>query len=150
MDKRERESLREAVLSRKTGAEFGFWDVLYRHGAGAELAHAYARAFWPDLIEVEGLIFLAENFDQEYFERVRCDYGAGKAEETINTIYLQDLFGTTDVEIEKGVWEELGAILGEAWLNRATVAFPGRRFKTTFAWYTDDGDPGITLFQESV
>ena len=127
---------------------FSFWNFLYHRREGAEVALAYARVFWPELVMVEGFVFLSENYDREYFDRVVSDYGGIQVEATINTTYLDELFGAGPIDADESVWCELGNVVGQCWKARAQSLFPSMRFATTFQWYSDDGDPGVTLFQE--
>ena len=124
------------------------WDLLSTRANGPELATAYAKVFWPDLVEVDGYVLLAENFDHEYLNRIVSDHGRENVEATINTTYLATVFGPGPTEVADAVWEELGRLVCEAWKARAEQLFPGKKFVTEFQWYSEDeGDPGVTLRQ---
>ena len=123
-------------------------DFLYFDDRGPELALMYSKLFWPDLIEVDGFVLLATNYDREYFDEVITNYGAKHVEGHINLCYLQYMVGTGEHDCEDEIWEFLGKTLCETWKQRAQYLFPQKSFVTEFAWYSDDiGDPGVTLYQ---
>lgn len=136
-------------IARKSGSpnEFSFWDFLHDLRYGPEMALAYGKVFWPDLIEVDDYILLAENYDPDYLRRVLDADGPSLVEATINTTYLNVLFGDDD-DVDLKVWEHLGTVMCRLWELRAMSSFPDKRFVTRFDWYVEDGDPGITLHQE--
>ena len=113
---------------------------------GPEEALIYSKLFWPDLIEVDGFVFLAENYDREYYDQVVRDYGASQVEETINTTYLYNLVGGKG-EYDTAVWEALGNTLCSIWKSRVRRQFPDKKVVVLFSWYTEIDDPGITLYQ---
>ena len=108
----------------------------------------YSKLFWPELIEVDGFVLLAMNYDREYFDEVITNYGAENVEGHINLSYLQYLVGVGEYDCDDEIWELLGQTLCETWKQRAQYLFPQKSFVTEFAWYSDDiGDPGVTLYQ---
>jgi hypothetical protein len=124
------------------------WDILYDRADGPQVATAYAKVFWPDLIEIDGYVLLAENCDRGYLNRIVAEHGREIVEATINTTYLPTVFGPGPTEVADAVWEELGRLVCEAWKARAEQLFPGRKFITEFQWYSEhEGDPGVTLRQ---
>lgn len=123
-------------------------DYLYFDDKGPELALMYSKLFWPELIEVDGFVLLAMNYDREYFDEVITNYGAENVEGHINLSYLQYLVGVGEYDCDDEIWELLGQTLCETWKQRAQYLFPQKSFVTEFAWYSDDiGDPGVTLYQ---
>lgn len=126
--------------------QFSFFDYIYSASKGPEEALLYSKLFWPDLVDVNGYVFLSENYDRDYFDEVVSEYGESKVEETINTTYLYNLVGGK-TEYENEVWEALGNVLCETWRQRAQYLFPERSFAVEFSWYSDHDDPGVTLYQ---
>ena len=137
------------VLKIAQGAEdgFSFWDFLYNRWDGPEVALAYSTVFWPELVEVDGFVLLKEHYDAEYFADVIATSSRENVEARINTAYLQHLFTDNTEGTDESVWTALGELLRDTWKARAEAVFPDREFATTFAWYTEDSDPGVTLFQ---
>ena len=126
---------------------FEFLDYLWYADRGPEEALVYSKLIWPDLIEVDGFVFLSEYYHKEYFDEVLANYGPGSLEETINTVYLDNVVGAGPIDYADQVWEALGGVLCETWKQRALSQFPQMLFETEFAWYSDDGDPGVKLYQ---
>ena len=145
MNNNDLKRLREALLSSGTG-HVSFWEILSNQGYEIEIAVLYGKAFLPELIDVDGYVLLAEHFDEGYFQRILRDVGSEQLEATINTTYLRNIFG--DQDAEDAMWEALGHLLAQSWKSHAEARFPSRQFRTEFSWYSDIGDPGITLFQE--
>ena len=129
---------------------FEFLDYLWHADRGPEDALVYSKLIWPDLIEVDGYVFLKEYYHKEYFDEVLANYGPGSLEETINTVYLDLVVGAGPIDYTVEVWEALGRVLCETWKQRALSQFPHKSFKTEFAWYSDDGDPGVKLYQPNL
>ena len=50
------------------GDDFSIWDYL-SGVTNVEVALAFTTLFWPDLVEHDGGIFLAEAFNQEIYEQ---------------------------------------------------------------------------------
>ncbi len=123
-----------------------FLDYIHSINKGPEEALAYFKLFWPDLIEVDGYVFLLDNYNQEYFDKTLSEYGHNKVEKTINTTYLYYLVGG-EADYEYEVWEVLGEMLCETWQRRASSLFPEKNIIVEFTWYSDYDDPGLTLYQ---
>jgi len=135
-------------ISRKASPDgFSFWDFLRNRAEGPEVALAYAHVFWPELLEVDSFILIRENYDPEYLARITAEFGRENVEATINTTYLEDLFPVGVAEVDESVWTVLGESVRDAWKARAEAEFPGGEFTATFSWYSEGGDPGVTLFQ---
>lgn len=146
MNDNDLQRLRQALLSHSGQRNISFWGLLSNQGHEIELALLYGKAFWPELVQVEGYVLLAEHYDEGYFERILRDVGSEQLEATINTAYLRNIFG--DQDADDALWEALGHLLAQTWKSCAEAKFPGRTFRSEFSWYSEIGDPGITLFQE--
>jgi hypothetical protein len=138
-------SPRDLSILQEPESDPSFWDCLFRLGGGPEAALLYAKAFWPELLELEGFVLLSENYDPEYFARSIQEYGPSNLEATINTTYLDSVFGAAETKPE--VIEELGRMICESWEARAKMLFPARHFVAHFGWYSSDGDAGVVLHQ---
>lgn len=104
--------------------------------------------FWLDLVEVEGHILLAANFDgdADMLRESRREYGVNDAELAINTIYLDQLFDTDKYAADKLI--ELGTVVCESLRARARKAFPGRSFVTELFSIDDGARIGVRLCQD--
>lgn len=123
-------------------------DYLYFDDKGPELALIYSKLFWPDLIEVDGFVFLSEQYSKENYDELLAVYGPGSVERVVNACYLQYAVGTGEHVYSDEIWELLGQTLCETWKQRAQLLFPQKSFTTAFNWYSEEiGDPGVTLYQ---
>ena len=117
-----------------------------------ELAIGYSRLFWPDFVEHDGLVFLADGFsDDGYRDWTRHSSGDRRAVETVmNHRHVFDHFshhGGTASE-EQVVY--LGRVLKEIWQAKLARDFPGRRFVVSFPEDPVDylTDYEVTFWQE--
>jgi hypothetical protein len=129
------------------GGEPDFGDYLSHVREGPEVAFVYGKIFWPDLIEVDGFVLLSENYDEVNYKRIRSEYPDSVIEDTINTTYIDDLFGAGDIDVSDEVWEALGQLICETWKARAELLFK-RPFVCEFNWYSEYGEPGVTMYQQ--
>jgi hypothetical protein len=137
--------------------EIWSWDELSRIsklpesralGFGVEMGLLFGSLFWPELMEIDGHVFLRENFDESSYIQQKERMQGALLEQTINTTYLADILGSNSPLSSKPTpWEELGLQICECWVARANGCFPGRQFVANFAWYSEDSDPGVTLYQ---
>ncbi len=135
----------ESALSQEDATP---WELLCDEGIEPKIFLAAASLFWPTLIEIDGLIFIKENYDKEQEKRLRETIPYNLIEETVNTTYLYDFFKGHPESIESSRVDILGRILEKSWTEWAERQFPGRHFEAKFCWYTPpDDDPGITLYQ---
>lgn len=104
--------------------------------------------FWLDLVEVEGQILLAMNFDGNVtaLRALRRTHGGRGAESAINTIFLDDLFDTDKYTEDTLI--EFGTIICRSLRARAAQTFPGRSFVTELFAVDHTGRVGVQLYQE--
>jgi hypothetical protein len=130
---------------------FSPWEFLGRRNEGPEIGLVYASVFWPELIDVQGLILLKEMYDESYLQETLAVCGYDQVESTINTVYLYNIFASECKNYVVGTWEALGSLICKTWHARAISQFPDRKFIVEFNWYIDDGaelsDPGVTMRQ---
>ncbi len=129
-------------------------DILGTRMEGIGAAYLYRKIFWPEFVTLDGFVFLAIQYDRDYYDQTTeligsdsSSSGARGIEGTINTIYLNLLFGDGPVLLK--VIENVGNLMAETWKTKASTEFPDKTFQTEFQWYGEDGetDPGLTLFQ---
>lgn len=136
---------KELNISRNQESE-DFWDYLCTEQFGPEVAYAISKAFWPDFVRHGDFVILSENYIEQDLERIVSQVPHNKVEGTINTVYLQYLFGVRHADPK--VWEALGATLCQMWTARAHLLFSDTNFIAEFSWYSDDGDPAVMIEQE--
>jgi hypothetical protein len=110
------------------------FDLIYAEGSPL-LAFLYSRLFWPDFVEIDGMVFLKETMeDSDDLRRLReafDHYGHDltQTEQAFNLIEVEDLFGKRRVETSEDEDRDLLERLRQMWLARLTQIFPTRRFR---------------------
>lgn len=113
---------------------FNAFDFVHAFGSESE-ALRYASLFWPDFVEVEGMIFLATTIETdddrrrvtETFERNQQD--PIKTEQAFNFVEITSLFGCSLSEGDDEVDRLLAELLSQMWAARLKGLFPMRSFK---------------------
>lgn len=122
-------------------AGYSLLDHLYGVGS-IELAVCFSKLFWPDLMEREGAIILAEGFDVTVLDgwrrKVAGDRGA--LERAMNLRHMEDLLPGAD-EVSDANRLYLGESLAAMWEARLQRCFPGRDFEVTVA----SGELGVAI-----
>ena len=132
----------------------GFWDYLSPN-ANHEIAAAFSKLFWPEFIEVEGLILLAEMYPKlgmtaEEFKQTLVT-NPGSIEYTVNHLdipYMYQGFGwaTVDGELTHCVPTQLYDYLARSilfsWKHALKVAYPDREFVCEY-----DDDPRLANYR---
>jgi len=115
------------------------WSALDRPG-GVGSALVVANFFHPRLIEIDGCVLLAENYDGDIFSRWREQLGTARAriEEMMNLVNIADLF-INDSEATAEELDELARTVGRHWRSALSDQFPGREF--TIGVTTSDVNP---------
>lgn len=125
-------------------------DCLYEIGGGAEWALLYGSTFWPRLVEHDGLVFLADYFESENRTEIISGLNVSRSqlEVTINTAYIDDLFGVHAEDAAPGVVRAVGELLCETWVSCARTQFPDKQFIARFAYYIEpESEPGVVMCQ---
>lgn len=133
------------------GAKLGFWGYLDVK-ATVELAAGFAKLHWPDFIEVDNCVLLAERCTPSNFEQWTQHFGGNRhsIESMINHTHDYDLFNyAADREtVAPDVWEHIGQTLLASWRAAIHQAFPARRFAFDYATEPNEYGPTITFWQE--
>ena len=122
--------------------DFNLWSYLNLRG-DHDLAAAFSKLFWPDFTEVDGCVFLAQQYDSETFKGWKERLGGNKSaiEGMINHVHISDLFLNSPKEVKdsKGLDEYIAKILMVCWKHALQEQFPGKQFV-----FSLDGDYGYT------
>lgn len=108
------------------GNEFSLWDYL-AGVANVEVALAFTKLFFPDVVEYEGGIFLSEAFNQEIYEQWKAKLGTDIAaiERVINHQHVDDILpGADKVGIENLSY--LGHKIKQMWEYHLNSLYPNR------------------------
>ena len=128
--------------------DMGFWDYLSVR-ADFELAGAFAKLFWPDFIEVEGYIFLAEHYSEATFRRWQeKTQDRGSIELVINEVHIYDLFmADKNTQVHPTLFAFLRRILADSWECALNSAFSDRQFDFHLGDEPDTYGPTLTFCQ---
>jgi hypothetical protein len=131
---------------------FSPWSYLNLR-ADYDLAAAFSKLFWPDFIEVEDYVLLAENYEQTNFEDWKKRFNGGRhdIEAMINHVHIRDLFlnSPKHVEYPGKLHKYLADVLAICWKHALQEAFPERTFTVSvFDDPVHSYGPEITFYQE--
>ena len=129
--------------------EFTLWNYLDVRG-DYELAAAFSKLFCPDFVEVDGYVFLAEQFDHANFEQWRQQFADDRksVEAVINHVHIDDLFNNgSRADYQPELVEYLGRVLVVCWRRALQELFPPRQFTFECSAQPDEAGPTITFFQ---
>lgn len=129
------------------GGSVGIWDYAAQKG-GLTMALAFASLFWPELIDVDGSVFLAERFDASAYAQWRSQLGdrPEAIERTMNHVHLWDLFQPEREEVPAGELDRLAEIMAETWRVALARQFPERSGQVLLESGDEDYGPTLTLF----
>ena len=111
------------------GDDFSLWDYLFGV-SNVEIAIAFTKLFWPDLIECEGGIFLAAAFNPEIYAQWKAKFGNDitSIERAINHQHVDDILpGAEQVGMDNLYY--LGDAIAQMWQSRLKSLYPERRFE---------------------
>jgi hypothetical protein len=140
-------------FSQHDTTNFDVFDYLHAFGSPLE-AMLYARLFWPDFSELDGMVFLAETIaDEADRRRVRAAVKQGDGdleavEQSFNLVEVGALFGARAGETTVEQDRRLAATLQRTWSCRLQESFPGRDFEVQVVDADGDGVSPAVLFHE--
>lgn len=132
---------------RSFGGSVSMWDYVAQRG-GTTLALAFASLFWPQLVEVEDCVLLAENFRPGTFQHWRERLGSQREaiERAINHVHLWDLFPPASEDVPAAELDHLADVLGATWRAALAQQFPDRTGEVVVLRNGEEYGPTITLF----
>lgn len=114
------------------------------------LASAYSLIFWPEFVELDGMVFRAP-MDRQSLESWKRSGagGSGELEALVNHLHILDLHhaGCPDASLERIV--HLGSVLREIYAAKLAAQFPDKSFVVEFYEPEDKKlqDYQLTFFQ---
>ncbi len=136
---------------RANDTDLSLWNYLCMVGS-YEIAAAFSKLFWPDFVEVEGCVLLAEHSELQNFKDWQKHLKGNREaiETTINHVHIHDLFlddpGRESINIKLD--EYLAKILTVMWKHALKEAFPDKEFAFYYATEPDDYGPIISFYQK--
>lgn len=117
-----------------------------------ELSIAFARLFWPELVERNGCILRADVLNEADFERWWRETAGDitAVERVLNQLHVETLVPSDSTELDESVYRYLATILVETWSARVKVLYPDREFVVACEDCDDStirGGPTVYLFQ---
>lgn len=96
------------------------------------MALAFTTLFWPDFVEHDGGIFLAEAFNQEIYEQWKAELGNDIAaiERVMNHQHIDDLLPGAEIVGIDNLFS-LGQVIQQMWENRLKSFYPDRTFQVS-------------------
>jgi hypothetical protein len=111
----------------------------------------YARILWPEFVEHDGCVFLAEGFSPEGYSEWRKRLAKPETEAMINHRHITDLFLNSEFKPNRDVVLYIGRLLKDTWQTKLNRDFPDR--KTTVSFPEDFSEDlvqyEISFFQET-
>lgn len=128
------------------GNDFSLWDYIFGVG-NVEIALAFSKLFWPDFIEYDRGIFLAETFNPQICEewKAKLENDINAVEKVMNHIHLEDILPEAEkVEIENIFY--LGQVLSQMWESRLKLLYPNQCFQVECN--RDDSTVIVTFYRK--
>jgi hypothetical protein len=134
-----------------TGPTINLWSFVNFKGS-LELGYAFASLLWPELIQVQGGIFIAEQFGPDAFAHWmdHLDGNLTRVEAMMNHLHVNDIFlnSPTDDTLPSSVTKRFADSLAGCWRAAAVAQFPHLPIQVE---YDADIDPAahdyeMTLF----
>jgi hypothetical protein len=128
--------------------ELTIWNYINMR-ADLDLAVAFSKLFWPDFVEIDGCVFLKQQFSLASYERWKAALKGNRKslEITMNSVRMFDLFMNSDLVLESQninqsiphdstLQEFLGQVLAKCWKYALQDLFPEKNFVVRY-----DPDP---------
>jgi hypothetical protein len=131
---------RQATHEREPSA----WSYLGQQET-VETAALFGTLFWPEFVEVQECVLLAEHYRPEEFAQWWRQHAGKRSaiEGMVNHTHLYDLFPQAEGDDVLAAYEQLAGILRRCWKAALAVRFPARHFH--FSYETEPVAYGPTL-----
>jgi len=133
---------------------FHYFDFLHARGSPRQ-ALFYSGLFWPQFVELEGMVFLEGTIEDESDrQRVRDAlrrYGGNRVqtEQSINTVEIPPLFGGRAGETTDGEDAFLASLICATWAARLRELFPDRAFAVEMVPADETGEIAVRFYQRT-
>ncbi len=114
----------------------------------ADLVIALARLLWPDFVEINGRVFLAEQYSEAKLHELRTQgFNETEAQYWMNLFSVDGLLGAQESS-HPDYEGEFAAILECSWSAKLAMDYPGRHFMVRTVQDEDAGDICIVFTDE--
>lgn len=118
-----------------------------------ELAAAFAKLFWPDLIEYRGCVLRADGFSEQSFDEwwQQAKGNRTTIERVLNLLHVRELVPSDTSDLDESVYRYLGQTLAAMWACRVKLLFPSRSFIVQVEDLDEEGNaaaPTVYLYEE--
>ena len=126
---------------------FSFYDYLFqkisnKSGTGTDVFFAFLELLYPTFIEHEGYVFLKENFNSDYVQRLKSEHAP--VEYWMNLLTVDDYFNDDEDGEERS--QTLAKAMVEIWQMKLKKEFPLREFVVEYLEDKETGDYGLTFY----
>jgi len=147
---------REVKCKGQDARGFNFFDFLHAHGSPLD-ALFYSRLFWPEFVEIDGMVFLKETIEDDN-DKARLDEvlkryegDKTKTEQSFNITEIPSLFGKKLAETTDEEDIVLAKRLAEMWQHRLRIVYPDRKFTVQILSAEETGgEVGVSFYTERV
>lgn len=131
---------REANGETFTGLDYVF-QMLRESEFDQDAVIAIARLVWPPFVEVDGFVFLSDQYTEEKLRDLRA---AGTQEHRIeywmNLVTVDEIFDQPEQAVE------FTMIVAAAWNAKLSYEFSGRSFRVETPFDSETGEVGVVFF----
>jgi len=145
---------REVVFKGQDTSGFNYFDFLHAYGSPLD-ALFYSQLFYPDFVEIKGMIFLKETIEDDNDEArldealIRYEYDKSKIEQSFNIVEVPSLFGKNLAETTDEEDLVLTTRLAKMWQYKLQSTYPERKFTVQILSAEETGgEVGFSFYTE--
>jgi hypothetical protein len=128
-------------------------DLVWRHGTLLD-ALMYRELFWPEFVEIDGMVFWRGQTYEEDAERIRTTLASKNGdrtatEQSYNYVEIPPLFGNPDPsgDTSDEMDDDLVRSLVEMWHAKLRNAYPNRNFVVEFVPADAGANVGLLFYE---
>lgn len=105
----------------------------------------------PAFVEVDGCVFLGNNFEADNHEKWRDQFEGDKykLQLLINHVHIYDLFANCNDDVEDSVFEKVGEFLKCSYAHALKSLYPERVFVVSLSIGDEDYGPVLTFYEKT-
>jgi hypothetical protein len=137
-------------MAGQQNGNLSYWNYLAMR-AELDVAAVLSKLLFPDLVEVQNCILLAEQFDPATFATWQQQFPGeeAKIEAVMNHVHVYDLFlNAPQQHYPLELYEYLARVLLQCWRQTVEAQFPDRTFVFELTSEPEDYGPTLTFYQQ--